>query len=144
MIVALKVIAVVKRSKEVRIQGASKYKEKVHLLKNVERKEHISPPKRDEQITKVFTPWRMQKKGKGQNMEGNRPREGHSLSGEHRERDKVSIWKESNQARGTHSLEMAEGGTSQDTERKQPRKEYSPTRDSRGRDKSEPGITVTM
>ena len=30
----------------------------------------------------------------------------------------VRTWKESDQARGTHVLEMAEGGTSQDMERK--------------------------
>ena len=44
--------------------------------------------------------------------------------------------KESNQARGTHTLERAEGGTSQDMERKQPSKAHSQTGDGRGRDKS--------
>jgi len=48
----------------------------------------------------------------------------------------VRTWKESNQARGTHSLEIAEGGTSQDTERKQLSKGYSPTGDRKWRDKS--------
>ena len=78
----------------------------------------------------------------------------------------VRTWKESNQARGTHSLETAEGGTSQDMERKQPSKGHSlpetaeggtsqdmerkqPSKghshpgDSRGRDKSGHGKKVT-
>ena len=32
--------------------------------------------------------------------------------------EQVRAWKESDQARGTHKLEMAEEGTGQDTERK--------------------------
>jgi len=40
------------------------------------------------------------------------------------------------QARGTHFLEAAEGGTRQDTERNQLRKENSPTGDHRERDLS--------
>jgi len=44
------------------------------------------------------------------------------------ERDQLS--------KGTHQLEMAEGGTSQDTERNQLSEGHSPTRDGRGRDKS--------
>jgi len=47
----------------------------------------------------------------------------------------VRTWKETDQARGTHFLEMAEGWTSQDTERKQLSKGHSPAGDSRGRDK---------
>jgi len=38
--------------------------------------------------------------------------------------------------RGTHKLETAEGGTSQDTERKQMSEGHSQTGDRRGRDKS--------
>jgi len=48
----------------------------------------------------------------------------------------VRAWKESNQARDTYFLEMAEGGTSQDMERKQLSKRHSPTGDGRGRGKS--------
>jgi len=43
------------RSKEVRTQGASRYKRKVHLLKNAGRKEHISTLKIDKQIEGVLT-----------------------------------------------------------------------------------------
>ena len=79
--------------------------------------------------------------GTSQDMERKQPSKGHLLSGDHRGRDKsgygkkvtkqgaltswrpqregqVRIWKESNQMRSTHSLEMTEGGTSQDMERK--------------------------
>jgi len=48
----------------------------------------------------------------------------------------VRTWKQSDQARGTHRLEIAEGGISQDMERKQPSKGHSQTGDGRGRDKS--------
>jgi len=73
-------------------------------------------------------------------MEGNQICEGHSLPGDSIGRDKsghgnkvtkqgaltfwrqqregqVRTWKETDQVRSTHSLKMAEGGTSQDTER---------------------------
>ena len=42
--------------------------------------------------------------------------------------------KESNRVRSTHSLETAEGGAHQNTERKRLNKGYSLSRDSRGRD----------
>ena len=48
----------------------------------------------------------------------------------------VRTRKESNQARHTHRLEMAEGGTSQDTETKRPSNVHSLPGDGRGRDKS--------
>jgi len=52
----------VHRGKEVpvRKQGASKYKRKAYLLRNVGRKEHISTPKIDKQIEGMLTPWRRQ------------------------------------------------------------------------------------
>ena len=107
----------------------------------------------------ALTLWRPQNKGKGQDMKENPPSKGHSLSGEQRGRDKsghaktmtewgaltlwipqregqVKIWEESNQTRGTHKLEITEGGTSQDTERKQPNKGHSLPGDHRERDKS--------
>jgi len=43
---------------------------------------------------------------------------GYVLPEEGRRMDKVRIYDEINQGSGTHSLEMAEGGTSQDMERK--------------------------
>ena len=55
----------------------------------------------------------------------------------------VRTRKESDQARHTHRLEMAEGGTSQDMERKQPSKAHSLPGDGRGRDKSGQGKKVT-
>ena len=50
------------RGKEVpvRKQGASKYKRKAHLLRNVGKKEDISTPKIDKQIEGVPTSWRRQ------------------------------------------------------------------------------------
>ena len=60
----------------------------------------------------VLTNWRQQSEGQLRTLKG------------------------SNQARGTHSLEMAEEGTGQDTERKQPSKGYSLPEDGRGSDKS--------
>jgi len=80
-------------------------------------------------------------RGTSQDMERKQLSKGHSLSRDGRGRDKsghgkklmeqgaltpwrpqregqVRTHKESNQARGTHSLEMAEGGTSQEMERK--------------------------
>ena len=50
--------------------------------------------------------------------------------------EQVRTQKESNQTRGTHKLEITEGGTSQDTERKQPNKGHSLPGDHRGRDNS--------
>jgi len=68
---------------------------------------------------------------------------GYLLPGEGRRREKIRIRKEIDRARGTHRLETAEGGTSQDTERKQPTKAHSPTGDGRGRDKSGHGKKAT-
>ena len=125
-----------------RTQGATRYKRKFHFLINAEKNKYISTPKIDEQIEGVFTAWRRQKNGQSQVTEGNRPREGHSLSGDRRGRGKsghgkkvtkrraLTLWrqqregqvgtqKETDQARGTHSLEMVEGVTSQDMKRNQ-------------------------
>ena len=89
----------------------------------------------------------------------NRPTKVHSLSGYGRGRDlsghgnkrtnqgALTFWrrqreelvktrKEKDRARLTHSLETAEGGTFQDTERKHPSKAHSPPGDRRGRDLS--------
>ena len=55
------------------------------------------------------------------------------------QRDKVRTWKKSDQARGTHSLEMVQGGTSHDKERKQLSERHLHSGDSRGRDKSAHG-----
>ena len=71
MTVAWRIIAVVHSSKEVRTQGVSRYKRKVHLLQNAGRKEHVSTPKIKKQIKGVLTPLRRKKRGKGQDMEGN-------------------------------------------------------------------------
>ena len=60
----------------------------------------------------------------------------------HRE-GKVRTWKESNQPRPTHQLEIAQGGTSQDTERIPSTEAHSPTRDDTGRDKSGHGKNPT-
>ena len=91
-------------------------------------------------------------------MERNQASKRHLLSREHRGRDKsgyrkkpseqgaltswraqrggqVRIQKETDQARSTHFLEMAEGGTSQDMEGEQPSKGCSLPGDPRGRDK---------
>ena len=67
----------------------------------------------------ALTPWRWQREGQ------------------------VRTWKESDQARGTHSLEMAEEGTSQDMERMWPSKGHSLPGDGRERDKSRHGKKVT-
>jgi len=63
--------------------------------------------------------------------------------GEGIRKDKVRIQNKIEQERGTHFLETEEGGTSQDTERKQPSKVHSQTEDHRGRDKSEHRKKVT-
>jgi len=54
----------------------------------------------------------------------------------------VRTWKGRDQARGTHTLETAEGGTSQDTERNRHSKEHSHPEDGRERDKSGYGKTA--
>jgi hypothetical protein len=97
-----------------------------------------------------------------QDTKTNRPSEGHSrpedgrgsdLSGHGKEQTKrgaltpwrrqreklVRTQKETERARGTHFLEMAEGGTCQDTERNRPNEAHSPTGDDRGRDLSRHG-----
>ena len=104
--------------------------------------------------------------GTSQGKKRKQPSKEHSQTGDGRGRDKsghrnkvtkqgtltnwrweregqVRTWKESNQARHTHQLEMAEGGTSQDKERKQPSKAHSLPGDGRERDKSEQGKKVT-
>ena len=141
-----------------RTQGTRKYKRKIHILNNAERKKHVSTPKIDEHIETALTPWRRQKEGQVRTQK-KRPSKRHSLSGNGRGRDKsghgkkvteqgvltgwrrqregqVRTQKQSDQARGTHELETAEGGTSQDMERKQLSKGHSQTGDGRGRDKS--------
>jgi len=55
MIVIWRLIAAVRRKKEVRTQGVSRYKRKSHFLKNAERKEHVSTPKIDEQVEGELT-----------------------------------------------------------------------------------------
>ena len=57
--------------------------------------------------------------------------------------DKVRLQKEIDRGRGTHSLETEEGGTSQDTERKQLSKAHSLPGDGRERDKSGQGKKAT-
>jgi len=104
--------------------------------------------------------------GTSQDTERKQPSKAHSLPGDSRGRDKLghrkkvtkqgalTSWrwqsegqvrtrKESDQARHTHFLETAEGGTSQDTETKQPSKVHSQTGDGRGRDKSGHGNKAT-
>ena len=88
--------------------------------------------------------------GTGHDMERKQLNEGRSPTGDNRERNKlghrrktieqgaltiwrrqkdgqVRTWKENNRARDAHRLEMAEGGTSQNTEAKQPSGAHSPT-----------------
>ena len=90
-----------------------------------------------------------------QDRERNRPIEGHSLSGDSRGRDLLGHGKRSTegrtltpcrrqreglvrtrkntyQAKGTHFLETAKGGTSQDTERNRPSERHSLPEDGRG------------
>ena len=52
-------------------------------------------------------------------------------------------WKESERARGTHSLETASGGPSQDSERIRTSEGHSPSGDGIGRDKSGHGKNQT-
>src|SRR5579863_8793849 len=103
--------------------------------------------------------------GTSQETERKQQSEGHSPTGDRRGRDKsghgkkaieqgaltlwrwqrggqVRTWKESDQTRGTHGLEMAEEGTSQDTQIKQLSKGHSLSGDSRGTDKSGHGKKV--
>src|SRR5579863_3521089 len=61
-------------------------------------------------------------------------REGHSQTEDGRGSDKSGYGKKTDRARGTHRLEMAEGGGGgQDTDRNRPSEGYSPTADSRER-----------
>ena len=96
-----------------------------------------------------------------QDREGNRPNKAHSQTGYSRGRDlsghrslktptdrgTLTSWrwqreglvgtgKETDQARRTHVLGTAEGGTCHDTERNKPRRAHSPTEDGRGRESS--------
>ena len=83
----------------------------------------------------TLTSWRQQREGQVRTQKKATDQGALTLWRWQRE-GQVRTWKESNQPRHTHQLEMAEGGTSQDTERKQPIKVYSPTGDGRGGDKS--------
>ena len=56
--------------------------------------------------------------GTSQDTEEKQVSKGHSLSRDHRERDKSGHRRKATKARGTHSLETTEVGTSQNTERK--------------------------
>ena len=99
------------------------------------------------------------KGGTCQDTETNRPTEAYSQPGDRIGKDKsgygekptergaltswrphrkgqVRIRRETNRARGTHSLETASGGTSQDTERNRPSEGHSHPGDRIGRDKS--------
>ena len=87
MIVVCRIVSAVQRSKEVRTQGASRYKRKVDFLQNAGMKEHVSTPKIDEKFEGVLTPWRRQE-GQSQYTERDRPTEGHSLPVDSRGRDK--------------------------------------------------------
>jgi hypothetical protein len=96
VIVAWREIAAAQISNEVRTQGGSRYKRKVHFL-GIQRKEHVSTPEIDEQIEGVLTLWR-RKKGKGQDTkEIDRGRDAHQLETVKRER-KVRSRKENHGA----------------------------------------------
>jgi hypothetical protein len=110
MIVAWRVIAAAQRNKEVRTQGTSRYKRKVHFLGNAEGGTRLYT-EIDEQIEGVLTLWR-RKKGKYQDTT---------------KRDR---------GRDAHFLETAEGGTGQITERKRPSVRHSRPGDHGGRHKS--------
>ena len=71
MIVVWIIMTAVERIKEVRTQGATRYKRKFHFLINAEKNKYISMPKIDKQIEGVFTAWRRQKNGQSQVTEGN-------------------------------------------------------------------------
>ena len=84
--------------------------------------------------------------GRGRDKSGHRKKatkQGTLTSWRWKREGQVRTRKESDQARCTHFLEMAEGGTSQDIERKQPSKAHSLSGDGRGRDKSGQGKKVT-
>ena len=73
-----------------------------------------------------------------------RPTERGTLTPWRRHRDRqVRTQKQSHRVRGTHILETASRGTSQDTERVAPSEGHSPTGDSIGRDKSGHGKNPT-
>ena len=57
--------------------------------------------------------------------------------------EQVRLQRERKRARGTYFLETAEGGTSQDTERKRSSQCHPQTRDRSGRDTSELGKKLT-
>ena len=104
--------------------------------------------------------------GTSQDTERNRPSDAHSPTGDSTGGDKsghgkkptercaLTFWrphregqvrsrKETDRAMRTHTLETAQGGTSQDTERNRPSNAHSPTGDHTGRDKSGHGKKST-
>ena len=112
----------------------------------------------------ALTSWRRQKEGLVRPQKRDRPSEGHSrpedgrgdLSGPGKKSTEraLTLWrqqrerlvrtrKEIDRARGTHSLETAEGGTCQDTERNRLSKGHSQTGDGRRRDLSRHGKNPT-
>jgi hypothetical protein len=67
--------------------------------------------------------------------QGKKPTDRGALTPWRRQREGfVRTWKEIDRARGTHKLEMAEGGTCQDKERNRLTEGHSLSGDSRGRD----------
>ena len=74
--------------------------------------------------------------GRGRNLSrhGNRPTERGPLTSWRRQREGlVKTQKQTDRPRPTHTLEMAGGGTCQDTETNRPTEAHSPTGDGRGR-----------
>ena len=72
--------------------------------------------------------------GKGRDLSGHRkkPSERGALTSWRQQRERlVRIWKEADQARHTHSLETAEGGTCQNMERTRPSEAHSLSGDGR-------------
>ena len=63
MAVVWTILSAVKRRKEVRKQGADRYKRKVYCLKNAESKEHLSTQKIHEQTSGARTFWRRRTDG---------------------------------------------------------------------------------
>jgi len=83
----------------------------------------------------ALTPWRPQR----EDLSGHRKNmteQGALTSWKIQREGLVRTWKETNQARGTHILETAEGVTCQNTARTQLSKRYSLPGDGRGRDLS--------
>ena len=83
---------------------------------------------------------------RGRDLFGHRknPTEHVTLTSWRRSRERqVGTWKESDRAKVTHLLEMAEGGTFQDMERKRASERHPPSDDGRGRDLSGTGKQAT-